>query len=91
MDEPGSLPETYSDLAVEQLLAVLRERQGISDRIVYAYPDKPVERQVEVQQLHRAPLRTDAMKQQQQQRPQQPLRRNRRPRDVRIGRLERRT
>src|SRR5512133_1752423 len=86
-----------SRMAPKNLLAIsppnsrsrfLVKHRHVPHRIVDAETDEPAEQQTVVQLLHQLPLRADGVKRLQQQRPQQLLRRDRRPADRRINRLE---
>jgi hypothetical protein len=73
--------ELSRDLALEQPVAVGRERGRVPDQIGDPEPDQPAEQKVIVQLLHQQPLRANRVERLQQQRPHQPLGRNRgRPR-----------
>src|SRR5512132_1841498 len=80
--------ELARDLPAQQPVTVLGEHRHVPHRIVDAETDEPAEQQTVVQLLHQLPLRADGLKRLQQQRPQQLLRRDRRPADRRINRLE---
>src|SRR5512132_188437 len=85
--EHGS-EELRRDLAVEQPVAVLGEHGHVPHLLIDAETDKPAEQQVIVQLLHQLSLRAHGIERLQQQPPQQLLRRDRRPADRRIDRLE---
>ena len=68
--------ELGRDLALQQPVAILRERRVVPDRIVDAEPGEPAEQEVELQPLHQLALRADAVERLQQQRPQQLFGRN---------------
>jgi hypothetical protein len=80
--------ELGGDVALQQALAVLRERRVIPRGIVNADANEPTKQEVELQPLHQLPLRADRIERLQKHRPQQLLRRYRGTAAPRIERRE---
>jgi hypothetical protein len=80
--------ERVSDIALEQTVAVLRERRGIPHRIVHAEPHEPAVENAVVQLLYQQPLAANAVQHLQQQRAKELLGGNRGPARRRIQLVE---